>query len=80
MRPSPANAERPTAAAGSATRRNFTWCRPRRRRRPRNGPTRERVAWLAGLPRRPLTWALVIALTLLAGFGISRLRIDDDLR
>jgi len=36
--------------------------------------------WLAGLPRRPLAWALVIGLTLLAGFGISRLRIDDDLR
>ena len=30
--------------------------------------------------RRGLQWALVVALTALAGWGISRLRIDDDLR
>ncbi|NCX99656.1 MAG: hypothetical protein EBX35_14050, partial [Planctomycetia bacterium] len=33
-----------------------------------------------GRPWRRLGWALVAALTLLAGYGISRLRIDDDLR
>jgi predicted RND superfamily exporter protein len=37
-----------------------------------NGPAAE--AW------RPLAWALVFALSLVAGVGISRLRIDDDLR
>ena len=30
--------------------------------------------------RRGLQWALVVVLTALAGWGISRLRIDDDLR
>ena len=34
----------------------------------------------SGWPWRRLGWALVAALTLLAGYGISRLRIDDDLR
>lgn len=32
------------------------------------------------LPRRPLAWGLVAALTALALVGIARLRIDDDLR
>ncbi|MFM8414592.1 MAG: efflux RND transporter permease subunit [Planctomycetota bacterium] len=36
--------------------------------------------WPARLPRRPLAWGLVVALTALAVVGISRLRIDDDLR
>ena len=31
-------------------------------------------------PGRKLGWTLVVLLTLAAGFGISRLRIDDDLR
>ena len=31
-------------------------------------------------PWRRLAWALVAAVTVLAGYGISRLRIDDDLR
>jgi uncharacterized protein len=34
----------------------------------------------AGLPWRPLGWGLAAILTLLAGIGLSRLRIDDDLR
>lgn len=34
----------------------------------------------AGRPWRKLAWLLAAALTLVAGYGISRLRIDDDLR
>jgi uncharacterized protein len=39
-----------------------------------------RAGWRAGLFSQPLAWGLVVGLTLLAGLGISRLRIDDDLR
>ncbi len=37
-------------------------------------------SWRTRLPWRPLGWGLVGILTLLAGIGLTRLRIDDDLR
>lgn len=41
------------------------------------------MSWWPGpgeAPARRLAWALVVVLSVLAGYGISRLRIDDDLR